>query len=156
MYRILFEIFVYWLNLLIKFEEENYSLLYQLSLNDTKKQRKLYHWDQRKLFVISHILLYQTSLYRVSTVYVYIFINFLFFNFLFQSSSAAAASAALQQNMIQLQSHQIPNVPYAIQQQGNGMIQGNKCLYMFYRVPKCDVINFSCFLHFIIFMTIFR
>ena len=35
---------------------------------DNTKQRKLIHWNQRNLFVISGILLYQISLYRVSTV----------------------------------------------------------------------------------------
>ena len=44
-------------------------LLYQLSINNTK-QRKLFHWDQRKQFVISDMLFYQISLYRVSTVVV--------------------------------------------------------------------------------------
>ena len=42
-------------------------LLYQYILNNTK-QNKLFHWDLRKQFVISGILLYQFSLYRVSTV----------------------------------------------------------------------------------------
>ena len=40
-----------------------YILLYQLSINNTK-QRKLLHWDRRKQFVLSDILLYQISLYE--------------------------------------------------------------------------------------------
>ena len=47
-------------------------LLYQYILNNTK-QNKLFQWDLRKQFVISGMLLYQISLYRVSTVYVFLF-----------------------------------------------------------------------------------
>ena len=36
-------------------------------VKNNRKQSKLFHWDQRKQFVISDILLYQISLYRVST-----------------------------------------------------------------------------------------
>ena len=44
-----------------------FFFIYQQSINNTK-QRKLMHWYQRDQFVISGILLYQISLYRVSTV----------------------------------------------------------------------------------------
>ena len=37
-------------------------------VKNNTKQSKLFHWDRRKQFVISDILLYQLSLYRVSTV----------------------------------------------------------------------------------------
>ena len=43
-------------------------LLYdQQSVNNTK-QRKLFHWDQRKQFVV-YFIHNQNNLYRVSTVY---------------------------------------------------------------------------------------
>ena len=45
---------------------EKFCLLYQ-SLNN-QKQRRLMHWDQRNQFILFGILLYQISLYLVSTV----------------------------------------------------------------------------------------
>ena len=40
-----------------------FCYIYQYSINNTK-QSNLLHWNQRKQFVISHILLFQMSLYQ--------------------------------------------------------------------------------------------
>ena len=52
-------------------DHEIMFVIYQYILNNTK-QNRLLHWDLRKQFVMSGILLYQISLYRLSTGLIFI------------------------------------------------------------------------------------